>query len=424
MKSLARVLPFHYGWIAAGVVFMILLTGAGMRATPGVFIVPLEEEFGWSRATVSLAIAINIILYGLSGPFAAALMQRIGLRKTAIYALALLTVATGLSSMMTHVWELMLLWGIVVGLGCGSIALTMGTIMVNRWFEKNRGLVVGLFSASMATGQLVFLPVLASAAAEGGFKPVVWIVSAAAALMIPIVFFLLPERPKDVGLLPYGKTVDDGIVQPQVNPLTAAISALGRASGSKDFWLLFGTFFVCGASTNGLIGTHLIAACIDAGIPEVKAASLLVAIGLFDLVGTTASGWLSDRVDSRYLLFWYYGLRGLSLFLLPYTDFTLVGLTVFAVFYGLDWVATVPPTVRLTNDLFGKQDAPILFGWILAGHQLGGGFIAFLAGFMRTTFGTYGSSFMLSAILCMAAAMASLWIGRTWRGRKLAPSAT
>ncbi len=423
MKSLARRLPFHYGWIAAGVVFLILLTGAGMRATPGVFIVPLETEFGWSRATVSLAIAINIILYGLTGPFAAALMQRIGIRKTAIYALALLSVATGLSSMMTHVWELMLLWGVVVGLGCGSIALTMGTLMVNRWFDKNRGLVTGLFSASMATGQLIFLPTLATAAEAGGFKPVVWIVSAAAACMIPVIFFLLPERPKDLGLLPYGRTVDDGVVQPQMNPITAAFGVLGRASGSKDFWLLFGTFFVCGASTNGLIGTHLIAACIDNGIPEIRAASLLVAIGLCDLVGTTFSGWLSDRVDNRILLFWYYGLRGLSLFLLPYTDFTLAGLTVFAVFYGLDWVATVPPTVRLTNDLFGKQDAPILFGWILAGHQLGGGAIAFLAGLMRTNFGTYGSSFILSAILCMVAAIASLWIGRSWRGRKLVPSA-
>ena len=376
MKALARLLHprIHYAWIVAAVTFLILLTAVGIRATPSVLIVPLEQSLGWSRGTISLAISINIILYGLMGPFAAALMQQIGIRRTVLIALTLITVSVAASSFMTQAWQLVLTWGLGVGLGSGVTALVLGATIVNRWFGKHQGLIMGFITASTATGQLVFLPFLASVAQNHGWHPVIWIAAAVAAAMIPVVALLLPESPADMGLLPYGTSADTFTpAAPRANPIAVAFGALGTASKSGNFWLLFVSFFVCGASTNGLIGTHLISYCIDHGLPEVTGASLLAAMGVFDLFGTTISGWLSDRYDSRWLLFWYYGLRGLSLIYLPYSGFSLYGLSFFAVFYGLDWIATVPPTLRLTGDIFGKQNAPIIFGWLLAGISLARG---------------------------------------------------
>jgi MFS family permease len=426
MKALARALNprLHYAWIVAGVTFLILLAAVGVRATPSVLIVPLEESLGWSRAAISFAISINIILYGLMGPFAAALMQQIGIRRTVLLALVLIAGSVLASSFMTQEWQLVLTWGLGVGLGSGVTALVLGATIVNRWFGKHQGLIMGFITASTATGQLVFLPFLASVAQNHGWHPVVWIAATVALAMIPVVAFLLPETPADVGLLPYG--VDADKVVPAVaraNPITVAFGVLGTAAKSGSFWLLFASFFVCGASTNGLIGTHLISYCIDHGLPEVTGASLLAAMGVFDLFGTTISGWLSDRYDSRWLLFWYYGLRGLSLLYLPYSGFSLYGLSFFAVFYGLDWIATVPPTVRLTGDIFGKQNAPIVFGWLLAGHQLGAGTIAFEAGAVRSVLGDYYIPVLLSGALCIVAALLVLRIGRDVKRGGLATAA-
>jgi MFS family permease len=415
MKRLARLLAghMHYAWVVAGVVFITLLAGVAIRATPSVLIVPLEQAFGWSSATISFAIAINIILYGLMGPFSGALMQRFGIRRTVILALALLSLSVGASSFMSASWQLVLSWGIAVGLGSGVTALVLGATIVNRWFAQRQGLVMGFIAASTATGQLIFLPVLAAVAEKAGWRPVVWIAAAVAALMIPVVALLLPETPAAVGLKRYGAAEDAAPdLATRANPVGVALSALGRASQSGGFWLLFASFFICGASTNGLIGTHLISYCIDHGMPAVEGATLLAAMGLCDILGTTGSGWLSDRYDSRWLLFWYYGLRGLSLLYLPYSGFSLSGLSVFAVFYGLDWLATVPPTVRLTRDLFGKEDAPIIFGWLLTGHQLGAGLTAFEAGTLRGALGSYMVPVLISGALCIIAALLVLRIGR------------
>jgi sugar phosphate permease len=300
----------------------------------------------------------------------------------------------------------------MVGLGTGAVAMVLGATVVNRWFVERRGLAMGFLSASTASGQLVFLPLLAAVAESRGWQPVVLIVAGAAALIIPLIYFLVPERPSSLGLRPYGATEDDPPETANGNPFWIAIDTLIRASRSRDFWLLFGTFFVCGLSTNGLIGTHLIANCLDNGIPEVRAASLLAMMGVFDLFGTTASGWLSDRFDNRKLLFWYYGLRGLSLIYLPYSGYDFYGLSVFAVFYGLDWLATVPPTSRLTTDIFGKNEAPIVFGWITAGHQLGAATAALGAGIIRTYFDAYLGAFVVAGIACVAAAFFVLLIGR------------
>jgi MFS family permease len=427
MNAFARLVHqrIHYAWIVAALTFLVLLTAVGIRATPSVLIVPLEDAFGWSRGMISFAISINIVLYGLMGPFAAALMQQIGIRRTVLLALTLITASVVASTLMTEPWQLVLTWGLGVGLGSGVTALVLGATIVNRWFMKQQGLVMGIITASTATGQLAFLPLLASLVEADGWRAVVWTVASVAAAMIPVVYFLFPENPAGIGAKPFG--AGDEAVPPAAargNPITIAFAALGRGAKSGGFWLLFASFFVCGASTNGLIGTHLISYCIDHGLPEVTGASLLAAMGIFDLAGTTASGWLSDRYDSRWLLFWYYGLRGLSLLYLPYSGFSLSGLSLFAVFYGLDWIATVPPTVRLTTQIFGKQDAPIIFGWLLAGHQLGAGTTAFEAGLLRTYLGDYFLPVLISGALCIIAAVLVLRIGRSPVSGKLAPAAT
>ncbi|MBU9424809.1 MFS transporter [Burkholderia gladioli] len=406
---------FHYGWVAAAVVFLILLAVAGTRATPSVLMVPLGNEFGWSRATVSLAISINIALYGLTGPFAAAAMQRFGLRPTILTALVVMGTGVALSSMMTATWQMVLIWGVMVGSATGVAALTLSATFVNRWFVARRGLVMGMLTASSATGQMVFLPMLASISEHHGWRPVVLVVAVALAIVVPLVIFLLPERPADVQLRPYGEPEDAprAAEAAKQNPLATAFEALFSAARRRDFWLLFFSFFICGASTNGYIGSHLIAMCSDYGMSEVQGASLLAAMGIFDLIGTTASGWLSDRYDSRVLLFWYYGLRGLSLIYLPHAfgiDF--FGLPLFAVFYGLDWIATVPPTVRLATDIWGKERAPIVFGWIVAGHQLGAAFATLGAGLLRASLGTYTLASMISGGLCIVGALIVLRIGR------------
>lgn len=417
-KFIGRRVP--YAWIVAVLTFMILLVSAGLRSTPGVLIVPLEEAFGWSRATISAAVSINIVLYGLMGPFAAAAMQRFGIRTTLLTALCVLASATALTTLVQEPWQLMLSWGVLVGLGTGTIALVLAATIVNRWFVARRGLVMGVLTASTATGQLIFLPLLASIATSDGWQAVAWCVSLVAAAMIPITALFLPERPASVGLLPYGATEAIATDATVGNPIVNAFRALSVACRSRDFWLLAGSFFVCGLSTNGLIGTHLISACIDHGIPEVRAASLLAMMGLFDLVGTTLSGWLSDRYDSRVLLFCYYFFRGLSLLYLPYSDFTFYGLSMFTVFYGLDWIATVPPTLRLASDAFGKKNAPVVFGWITASHQLGGGLAASGAGLLRTEFGEYTEAFLIAGLACAITAIMVLFIGRGKLGARAA----
>ena len=399
---------------------MTLLVAAGLRATPGVLIVPLESEFGWSRATISFAIGINIFLYGLIGPFAVAVMDRFGLRRTVLTALACISLGVALTPLMTRPWQLVVLWGFVVGTGSGATALVLGATVVARWFAARRGLVMGMLTASTATGQLVFLPILAILAENFGWRAVSLTVAAAALALIPIVAFLMRDRPQDLGLAPYGAgPMEITAAARRQNPAAIAVLALRDGLRSRDFWLLAGSFFICGASTNGLIGTHLIPACLDHGIPQVTSASLLAAMGIFDLVGTTLSGWLSDRWSNRALLAWYYGLRGLSLIYLPFAfDLSLYGLSLFAVFYGLDWIATVPPTVRLATKTFGAERGPIMFGWIAAAHQLGAALAAFAAGVLRANLGTYLEAFLLSGLLCLIAASLVLLIGRS-SGRAL-----
>ena len=407
----------HYAWVMAIVGFAVLLMSAGVRSVPSVLIVPLEGDFGWSRATISFAVAVNIMLYGLAGPFAAAVFERFGIRRVVAAALAVIAVGVGLTPLMRQPWHLVALWGVVVGSGSGVVALVLGSTIATRWFQHRRGLVMGVLTASTATGQLVFLQLLAWLQQVYGWRSVSLTVAGLCLLMVVPVLMLVRNRPSDLGLAPYGGTAVVPPPAPTPDPFRRTLRALRTGAGSRDFWLLAGSFFICGASTNGLIGTHLIPACIDHGIPEVTAAGLLTAMGVFDFFGTTLSGWLSDRFDNRILLSWYYGLRGLSLVFLPYAFGTSLfsmgmgGLAVFAVFYGLDWIATVPPTVRLAARAFGEENTPIMFGWIAATHQVGASAAAWGAGYLRTETGDYTSAFISSGVLCLAASVMVGFIG-------------
>ena len=368
-------------------------------------IVPLEQSFGWSAAVISGAISLNILLFGLVGPFAAGLIQVIGLKRTVLISMALLVVGAGLSSFITQIWQLYLTWGVLVGLGSGAGMVGLATAIANRWFVARRGLVVGLLTAGNASGQLIFLPLLASLATSQGWHSVPMVVALVILLLMPVVLLLLPESPASVGLGPFGSNKIVALPPHSGNPFFIAIEGLLRGCRSMDFWLLFISFGVCGFSTNGLVATHLIPFCADHGIAAVSAAGLLAAMGVFDLIGTTFSGWLTDRYNPRILLFWYYSLRGLSLVALPFTQFDVVSLGIFAAFYGLDWVATIPPTVTLTNDVFGKRDAPVMISWIVAGHQLGGALAALGAGETRYLTGSYVPAFLASGVACLMAAL-------------------
>jgi MFS family permease len=400
-----RSLGQRYALVVAGVTFAALLAAAGLRAAPSVLMLPLGVSFGWSRATVSTAAAVGICLYGLVGPFAAALMQTVGIRRTMLGGLALMSGATFASLWMTEPWQYIATWGVISGIGSGAVASVMGAAVVNRWFATRQGLVMGALTASTATGALVFLPAMAWLSREGAWQPIVWVVTIATAALIPVVALLMPEHPGDIGTQRFGAAADEAASPPRAASVMLAFTVLGTASRSPTFWLLFGTFFVCGLTTNGLVGTHLIAYCGDMGVPAVQAAGLLSLMGLFDLIGTTGSGWLTDRTDPRKLLFFYYGVRGLSLIALPYLDFSVGALTLFAIFYGLDWIATVPPTVKLANQEFGQRDAPIVYGWVFVGHQLGAATAAFGAGLIRTETGSYGPAFLIAGAFGVLAAL-------------------
>lgn len=412
----------HYGWAVAATTFLTMLVVAGAVGAPGVFIQPLEREFGWSTADISSALAIRFLLFGLMGPFAAAFLNRFGIRRMILISLSIVVGGMLLSLRMTQLWQFVLLWGVVIGIGTGLTAMVLGATVATRWFSQRRGLVMGLLSASTATGQLAFLPLLASLTENFGWRTAMLLICTVMLLAAGAVLLFMRDRPADLDLPPYGDTAIQP-APPQPSGLGALLltplTTLRDAAKVPSFWILFFSFYICGASTNGLVQTHFISLCGDYGLAAVGAASMLAMMGLFDFAGTLASGWLSDRFDNRWLLFWYYGLRGLSLLYLPFSDFSLYSLSIFAMFYGLDWVATVPPTVKLTAQRFGPERANIVFGWIFAGHQLGAASAALAGGFSRTVWQSYMPAFVAAGILCLIGAALVLLINRG-RGQSLA----
>lgn len=411
-----RITRVHYAWVMAVVVVIVLLGASGFRSAPGVLMVPLQEAFGWDRATISLAVSINLLLYGFMGPFAAALMERFGIRNVVACALATISAGALFTLFMTSPWQLYLFWGVMVGLGSGAMATVLAATVVARWFVARRGLVLGALTAASATGQLAFLPIIAWLAARYGWQAVSISIGIMAISVIPVVLVFIHNRPADLGLRRYGATSDDAPPRVSGNPIANAWRSLGMACRTAEFWILSATFFVCGATTNGLIGTHLIPAGHDHGLGAVAAANLLAVIGIFDVVGTIASGWLTDRYDPRKLLFAYYALRGLSLLGLTHVLGSMnFGLIAFIVFYGLDWVATVPPTIALCQQVFGTDRGPLVYGWVFSAHQVGAALVAWLAGVARTVTGDYALAFNFSGVLALIAAVLILQI-------RLAPS--
>ena len=405
MTSPSNPTRLHRAWVIAGVTFLTLIAAAAFRSTTSVLFEPLEMHFGWTRSQTSLAVTVNLIFYGLTAPFAAVFMERFTIKRTAMVALTLIGLGTGLTLTMTEVWQLVLYWGVFVGLGTGALALVFASIVANRWFETRRGLVTGIFSAAYATGQLLFLPLIAHLVMESGWQLGSLVVTLLVAALIPIFFFLFKEKPADVGLLPYGAT-EPRVEEPAPRTVKATITTLTEAFRSKAFWVLAGTFFVCGWTTNGLIGAHFIPAAHDHGMPATTAASLLAIVGIFDFIGTILSGWLTDKVDPKLLLVFYYGLRGLALFTVPYV----LGPTAepplwfFIVFYGLDWIATVPPTIALTREYFGAAKSGVIYGWVFASHMIGAAIAAAYAGIIRDVQGDYFIAWITAAVLCLVAA--------------------
>jgi len=409
----------HYAWVIVAVSFAATIMVAGVRATPTVLIVPFEHEFHWSLATISFAISLNLLLYGAVGPFAAAVMDRFGARRTMTLALAVTAAAVALTPAMGTAWQMIALWGVVVGLSTGFLGAYLSAFIAARWFATREGLVVGILTAGFAAGQLVFLPTMAALATSAGWRFASLVLVAAVVALLPVIAILMRDRPEELGLSRYGET---NRLRPAAttaeNPVTMAFRALAAGARSRDFWLIAGGYFACGATTNGLIGTHLIPACIDHGLSEVAGAGLLAATGIFALVGGTISGWLSDRCDNRILLCCYYGFRGLALLYLPFAlDMSFYGLTLFSMVYGLDWIAAAPPTVRLLTGVVGSQRIGIMVAWVTVIHQIGGASVAYFAGVLRNAFGTYFEAFMFSGMLLIAVAVMVLFIG-TGRGRE------
>ncbi|WP_291415435.1 MFS transporter [Actinophytocola sp.] len=410
-RGLRQGRRLHWAWLVAGVSFVTLIGAAGFRAVPSVLIDPLHEEFGWSRATISAAVSVNLVLFGLISPFAAALMDRLGMRRVVAGALVLVAAGSGLTVFMTASWQLLLCWGVLVGVGTGSMSMAFVATVTGRWFVRHRGLVSGVLTAAGATGQLVFLPLVAALATAHGWRTPALVVAGAALVVVPLVLTLLRDHPSDVGTTALGATRATAPVTVTGSSAARALRTLKDAAGTRTFWLLAAGFAICGASTNGLVGTHFVTAAHDHGMPHTMAASLLALIGIFDVAGTIFSGWLTDRMDPRLLLGGYYTLRGMSLLILPslLAPDTEPSMWVFIIFYGLDWIATVPPTVALCRNRFGDA-GPVVFGWVFASHQVGAALAAVGAGAIRDLRGSYDLAWFFAGGLCVVAALLSLSI--------------
>jgi MFS family permease len=414
--TVARALAarsIHYGWIMVALIFLFGVCAAGAMSIPGVLLKPMSNDLGWSIGELSGPLGLRMTLFGLVAPFAGGLILLHGPRKVLLWSAALLIAGLLVAITMTARWQLWLALGIALGVAPGMTALVMSTTIATRWFTARRGLVLGILGAGNATGQLIFLMPAAWIAEHYGWRAALLPPVGMIALLALLVALLVVDRPEDIGIAPYG---DDAVLptppRPTGNVFAISIDGLRMASGSLVFRVLAFTFFVCGISSFGLM-PHFVTLCGDFGISPMTSTTLLAGVGVFDLIGTLGSGWLADRFDNRWLLAAYFGFRGLSLIWLPYSGFSLLGLSLFAMFYGLDFIATMPPTVRLTAQAFGREQAPLAFGWIYAAHQLGAGLMAFAIGISRDLLASYLPGFFVAGVLCIAASLSlSLLKGR------------
>jgi sugar phosphate permease len=408
----------HYGWLVVFVIFLVLLTSAGIRNIPGLIIKPLEAEFGWSRSETSFAIAVSILMYGLGGPFSGRLITRFGPMRLLIGALTISALGTASLIWLQNLLQLSLIWGVLVGLATGVLAIPLGAAVANRWFAQRRGLVVGILGAGSSAGALIWVPVMMGMTQNFGWRSAMLLGAALLLALVPMVFLIVRDSPKAVGIDPYGAEnapASDAVTDARTTPMSEALR-------TRDFWLLAGSFFVCGYTSNGLIGTHLIPHAVEHGFNENVAAGALALIGAFNVVGTVCSGYLTDRFNPRRLLATYYAFRAASLVLLPAVT-TETGLVVFSVMFGLDYIATVPPTVALTADRFGRANLATVFGWISFSHMVGGAIASYASGVSRDLFGDYTLAFMVAAAFGFIAAALSLQISRAGRQIEVVPAA-
>lgn len=403
----------HYAWVVAGVALLVLAVSAGMRAAPGVLLPPLQREFGWSSGSISFAFGINLLLYGLIGPFAVAVMDRWGVRRAMLASLVLIVAGAAATPWIASAWHLAALWGVVAGLGGGVVSMVLVPVVAGRWFTARRGVVTGALTAGAAAGTLLLLPLLAWIAQGAGWRAMVFAIAGALAALIPLTAWLMRDRPEDLGLRRYGEAGPPLPVPPPAgNPFRRTFAALGDGLRDRTFLLLAGAFVICGATSNGFVGTHLIPACIEGGFTPVASAGIVAGMGVFNVIGALASGWLTDRMDSRWLLVAYFVSRGIALFFLPYSFDSPVGFTIIIVVNGLDWVATVPPMVRLCAQHFGAERGSLMYGWINAIHQIGSGAAAFAGGALRDHLGSYMPIFLAAGTIALLAALLTALVRR------------
>lgn len=408
-----------YGWVVVVVTALTLLVSAGVRSAPGVFLLPMQSELGWSKETISFAASLGLALFGLAGPLAGGLMDRFGPKRLMIGGMLLVITSLILSSRMQTTQELNLFWGALSGIGTGVASAVLGAAVANRWFVAQRGLVTGVFGAATSAGQLIFVLALVWLSEQIGWRTSVLVLGGLVLLVILPVLLFMRDDPSQLGLRAYGA--------PELPPAPAVPATareggvMGRALRTPTFWLLAGTFFVCGATSNGLIGIHFIPYAVDCGLTPVVGAGILAVMGMFNFVGTIASGWLTDRYDPRKLLLCYYGFRGVSLLMLPFMRSPLA-LMAFAVLFGLDYIATVPPTTALVADMFGRKNVGTVFGWVFAAHQLGAALAASLGGIARDGLGNYTLAFLVAGGLAIAAGLLALTISRAPKQQVLVPA--
>ncbi|MCX4485518.1 MULTISPECIES: MFS transporter [Streptomyces] len=405
----AREPRFHRAWVIAVVAGAAIVTAGAFTTVPGLLVTPLHENYAWDRGQIALAASVNMILFGLTAPFAAALMDRVGIRRVVVGALLLVSAGALLTSFMSQPWQLVAYWGVLIGLGSGCLTMTFAASITADWFDKRRGLVTGALSSSSHLGQLIFLPLLAWSVDRFDWRPPVVTLAFVALAVAALVFLLLRDHPADVGAKPYGAT--EFVPKPARVPGAArrTIAVLVAALRTGPFWLLAGMFVICGASTNGIMWSNWAPAAHDHGMAVTAAASMLSLIGIFSALGAIFSGWLTDRFDPRRLLTVYFAIRALTLLALPlvFTSTVTVLMIAFVVVYGLVDVATVPPVIELSRRVYG-EDGPIVFGWANSAHQLGAGASAFLGATARDLFGTYDVVWTALSVACVVAALMAL----------------
>jgi len=407
----ARPAGLHYGWVMVGLAFAYAVFSSSALGVPGVLMLPMAKDLGLSLGDLSAPQGLRLALFGLSAPFAGGLVLRYGLKRMLVISGVMILAGLALTLRMAGPWDLWLGTGVLLGLGPGLVAMQLGAVISSRWFVAHRGLVVGILSGAVATGTLIFMPLAAWITEHWGWRAALMPSTAGVLLSLVLYAWFARERPQDLGLPPVGETEVQPMPPPQrTHFVTLSFQALALGARHRIFWILAGTFFICGVSSFGLTQAHLVPFCSDRGLPLVASAWLLAVIGVCDLIGTIGSGWLSDRYDNRWLLAWYYGLRGVSLLWLVSTDMSMVGLTIFAVIYGLDFIATLPPSVRLTVTSFGREMGPVVFAWIFCAHHVGAGLTAYLTGVSRDVLGTYGPAFATAGVLCFLAAAAFMLV--------------